>query len=228
MVQYLITIITIIVISFFQIRKYRDTKRKITDYRNIFPKSSNNYFLINNIQEKEILSADNAHLRELLIKAGLKEEDYSHEVYKIDPKTGDGRETTELDTEKAQQKLLNESKKENGIATDAHSDTLDTIIKSINDYLQSNKTVSDFHLMKDIVDRNCDIKDEEISAQIPIPQYLGLIGTMIGITIGVFCLLSSGGISALLSANGLSNADGIEGLLGGVALAMITSIVGLF
>ena len=56
----------------------------------------------------------------------------------------------------------------------------------MNNYLDNNKSaVSDFHLMKDIVDRNCDAKEEEIQTQIPVPLYLGLIGTMSGILIGV-------------------------------------------
>ena len=119
-------------------------------------------------------------------------------------------------------------KKEAGIFVSHHNSTLKIIVDSINDYLKNNKSVSDFHLLKDIVDRNCDIKEDEISTQIPIPLYLGLVGTMAGILIGIMYLWLSGGIKQLLSTSvGNSGADGVEALLGGVALAMISSIIGI-
>lgn len=108
-----------------------------------------------------------------------------------------------------------------------NNETLRTIIDSINDYLKNNQSVSDFHLMKDIVDRNCDAKEEEISTQIPFPLYLGLGGTMAGILVGIFSLLGNGGIGGLFGAGGGFVTEGIEALLGGVALAMISSIAGI-
>lgn len=118
---------------------------------------------------------------------------------------------------------------------------LSTIIDSINKYLINNRSaVSDFHLMKDIVDRNCDSLEEEVHAQIPTPLYYGLAGTMIGILVGVILLISTGGLSDLFTTksigveellNGTSveslGERGIEALLGGVALAMISSILGI-
>ncbi len=102
---------------------------------------------------------------------------------------------------------------------------LDIIVSSINNYLNNNNNaVSDFHLMKDIVDRNCDAREEEINAQIPVPLYLGLAGTMLGILIGVGFLVFAGGLEDLLNSGNGSGAEGIETLLGSVALAMISSI----
>ncbi|HPP10713.1 MAG TPA: hypothetical protein PLK41_06975 [Defluviitoga tunisiensis] len=105
----------------------------------------------------------------------------------------------------------------------------DVIISSINNYLKENKNViSDFHIIKDIVDRNCDAKEEEINVQIPIPLYLGLAGTMLGILFGLGYLVLSGGIADLLSSNSSgSGTEGVEALLGGVGLAMISSVVGI-
>src|SRR5690554_867654 len=61
-----------------------------------------------------------------------------------------------------------------GIISKHKNEVLETIIISINNYLHNNKgAVSDFHLIKDIVDRNCDAKEEEIHTQIPVPLYLG-------------------------------------------------------
>ena len=63
---------------------------------------------------------------------------------------------------------------------------LRNILNSINTYLLRNKNnVSDFHLIKDISERNCEALDEEINSQLPIPLYLGLMGTMMGIIIGL-------------------------------------------
>ena len=116
------------------------------------------------------------------------------------------------------------------LTTEETNYVLSVILDSINNYLKKNKgAVSDFHLIKDIVERNCDAKEEEIDTQIPVPLYLGLVGTMTGILIGVGFLVFSGGLDALLG-NGVGNGTegyGIETLLGGVAVAMIASICGI-
>ncbi|MDR2563232.1 MAG: hypothetical protein LBC98_04750 [Prevotellaceae bacterium] len=80
--------------------------------------------------------------------------------------------------------------------------------------------------MKDIVDRNCDAQEEEINTQIPMPIYFGLMGTMLGIITGIISLIASGGLTKLFT--GAAAADSVEGLLGGVGVAMITSIIGIF
>jgi len=131
------------------------------------------------------------------------------------------------------------------IITQHRNEILDTILSSLNSYLGHNKgAVSDYHLMKDIVERNCDAQEEEIHTQIPVPLYLGLAGTMLGILIGIGFLVFSGGLKDLLnsgngpgsiggglkdllnSGNG-AGSKGIETLLGSVALAMISSITGI-
>lgn len=117
-----------------------------------------------------------------------------------------------------------------GISSEHNNPIWAVIIDSINKYLANNKgAVSDFHLMKDIVDRNCDSKDEEIQAQIPIPLYGGLVGTMSGILIGLGFLVISGDLNTLLSSSEAQNndANGITTLMSCVALAMISSIFGI-
>jgi hypothetical protein len=97
------------------------------------------------------------------------------------------------------------------------------IVDSINAYLEKSKSaVSDFHLMKDIVDRNCDAVEEEIQTQLPIPLYLGLMGTMVGICIGVSTL----GIDALIN-DVKTGTQGVEVLLHDVGWAMGSSICGI-
>jgi hypothetical protein len=113
------------------------------------------------------------------------------------------------------------------VFSDDNNPIFTTIHKSINEYVNANKDgISDFHLMKDIVDRNCDAKEEEIQSQIPVPLYLGLVGTMVGILVGILYLWLSGGLRDLLTG-GETGAEGVEALLGGVAIAMISSILGI-
>lgn len=106
----------------------------------------------------------------------------------------------------------------------------ETILSSINTYLQNNRnSKADFYLIKDIVDRNCDSVEEEISTQVPVPLYYGLAGTMLGIILGVGSLWLSGDLSLLLDATAQSGdgSNGIENLLVGVAMAMVSSLVGV-
>lgn len=66
---------------------------------------------------------------------------------------------------------------------------INKVVDTINSYLLRNKgAVSDFNLIKDIVERNCDAVDEEINQQLPIPIYLGLMGTVLGIILGLWSI----------------------------------------
>lgn len=100
-----------------------------------------------------------------------------------------------------------------------------TIIDNINKYLLKNaSSVADYHLIKDIVDRNCDSKEEEIATWIPFPLYSGLAGTMIGIIVGVISLSSN---IALQGDSNTISVQTIEPLLKGVGWAMTTSFFGV-
>jgi len=116
-----------------------------------------------------------------------------------------------------------------GIESFYHNPVLKTILSSVNNYLSNNKgAVSDFHIIKDVVDRNCDAVEEEINAQIPIPLYYGLMGTMAGILIGIGFLVAGGGLNELLNSDPDGNGvEGVKMLMGGVALAMVSSIMGI-
>jgi hypothetical protein len=100
------------------------------------------------------------------------------------------------------------------------------IVNSINTYLIRNKgAVSDFNLIKDIVDRHIDSEDEEINNKLSIPLYLGLVGTMLGVIFGLFFLPS---INEMIGTGSeASNTEGIDSLLSGVKIAMIASAIGL-
>lgn len=103
-----------------------------------------------------------------------------------------------------------------------NNDTLKEIRDALNMYLQKNKgAASDFYLMKDVVERYCDAKEEEINIQQPIPLYLGLMGTMVGIIVGIGFIAVSGGLSSE------SLMDNITSLMTCVAIAMAASLVGI-
>jgi biopolymer transport protein ExbB/TolQ len=103
------------------------------------------------------------------------------------------------------------------------NEVTDKIVYSLNTYLLRNKGVaSDFHLIKDIVERNCDSVEEDVHQTISLPLYLGLLGTFVGIVVG---LVKISGIDFAGENNGMDLA--ISALLKGVMIAMIASFFGL-
>ena len=111
------------------------------------------------------------------------------------------------------------------------SDTFRNILDTINNYLRKNRGATDFAILKDVTERNSDAVEEQIEATAPIPIYIGLCGTLLGIVIGVAVLGFGGGIDALMnySVDGNENlgASGIRSLLSGVGVAMLTTLVGV-
>ena len=100
--------------------------------------------------------------------------------------------------------------------SDTNNKYLGNIVKTINAYLDKNRgTVVDFHILKDIVERNVETLEEEITTRIPAPLYLGLAATMIGIILGLWGI------------NDVSNPDSMTPLINGVKWAMSASVVGL-
>ena len=90
---------------------------------------------------------------------------------------------------------------------------------AINSYLVNNYGAAvNFSIIKDMLDREVDAKDEEISQSIPIPLYLGLAATMVGIIFGLLAMPHIGG-------NNFS--EGINALINGVKIAMFASLTGL-
>jgi ABC-type transporter Mla subunit MlaD len=224
--HYLIIFVIIAIIVFFQIKRYKDTIRKINIFKNVFASKRESYTYGNLQQiEKSVIDAKDEDLKMMLKIAGADVEDF----YFVE-KGEDGDEYFAFNTSAAKKALIENKSLSKGISSSHRNPIFNEIKDAINSYLSNNKgSVSDFHLMKDIVDRNCDAKEEEINTQIPVPLYLGLMGTMAGILIGIGYLWFSGDLSALLNAgNGNSGAEGVEALLGGVALAMISSILGIF
>lgn len=104
---------------------------------------------------------------------------------------------------------------------------------TINKYIAGNSnSVMEFDIFKDAVDRQCDSIESQIESQNPVPLYLGLAGSMIGIIIGLFCLVFNGTFSGLVSEETAQAAqsagfNGIASLLVAVAVAMGASCFGV-
>lgn len=116
------------------------------------------------------------------------------------------------DIEKVEVKLID-------ISYDS-SPLLQKVVGTINNYLLKNQgAANDFQLIRDVVERNCDSADEEISQLLPVPLYLGLMGTVLGIIIGLFSLGQD-----VMSASFVAS---IGNLLWSIKFAMICSFMGL-
>ena len=228
--HHIITILIIIAVALAQRHFYVKNKKLINLYAAIFPKEDNGYKLkedsteqlIDIIKETSVLN-----LMDMIENAGLSIEDFyvENSEDELDEHNEGKMSFDDVTARAALIAYINEQK---GISSTHNNAILKRIISSINSYLNKNKTVSDFHLLKDIVDRNTDALEDEISTQIPTPQYLGLGGTMLGILVGIMTLWLSGGIGDIISISSDSNGiRGIEGLLGGVGLAMVSSIIGI-
>ena len=190
--HYYIVIAIILVIVFFQLYSYVDTVKKIRRYKGIFPKSVSAYSL------KEL------SIRNENTDTYTSEEDDLPATFEEDHVEDDGITVSQVHISDA-------------------GPTLVEVEHSLNMYLQKNKgAASDFHLMKDVVERYCDAEEEGITTQQPIPLYLGLMGTMVGIIVGVIYIVATKGFS------GDSITESVTQLMTCVAIAMSASFIGVY
>jgi BMFP domain-containing protein YqiC len=105
------------------------------------------------------------------------------------------------------------------LSSDSKNEINRRIKESVNQYLINNHGASiNYSIIKDIVDREVDGKDEQVSNLIPLPLYLGLAATIVGIIFGLFAMPELGGSGSL---------DGIDQLMNGIKIAMFASLSGL-
>lgn len=96
------------------------------------------------------------------------------------------------------------------------------ILTTLNTYLARNKSAAaDFHLVKDVVERNVNAAESHVEQNISLPLYLGLLGTLLGIVCGLFSA------SGQLTETGQTAGASASLLLDGVKFAMIASFTGL-
>lgn len=105
------------------------------------------------------------------------------------------------------------------LVSNSNNEITKNIKESINSYLINNYgAVVNFSIIKDMVDREIDVHDEEVSNLIPTPLYLGLAATMFGIIIGLW---------AMPEINDTEFTNSINSLIDGVKYAMAGSLMGL-
>lgn len=93
------------------------------------------------------------------------------------------------------------------------------IIRELNTYmLKNDQHMINFNIIRDIVDRNYQILDDEINQSLATPLYLGLAATMMGIIFGLWGMFP-------IDTNNIENQ--IAPLLTGVAIAMTSSVLGV-
>lgn len=109
------------------------------------------------------------------------------------------------------------------VAATAPSPQFTQILTDTNDYLQANQgAAADFNTLRDISEREANLLDDEVQAQISTPLYLGLLGTFGGAILGLLAL-----INPLGSAAGAFATADVTHFLGGVLIAMGGSLFGL-
>ena len=112
---------------------------------------------------------------------------------------------------------------ENNTVTGAFKNTLN----DINSYLQNNKNKTfDYHILKEIVNRNAQSLEDEVDTMLSVPLYLGLIATIFGIAFGVIAFAWKDLADLLAGTN--MNPAGIKILLTDVGIAMIASLAGVW
>jgi uncharacterized protein YlxW (UPF0749 family) len=253
MIHNIIIVLIIAVIVCCQIKFFLDTNKKIKQFDDVFPCESDNEWVIQKeegyvqIVSKQWKEIDeiNKQLKDLdkkIEKVQAKVQKYKDKSSRSED--GDSKyEMLLLESEIEENGLLSKRKEKNECLCNLKKDLencklsskespCSNIINSINQYLEKNKdSVTEFNLIRDIIDRNCDVVEEEIQTLIPIPLYCGLIGTMLGILVGVAMLVFNGSLEGLLNGvkgSDLNAAEGINALFGGVALAMGSSFLGIF
>ncbi len=118
-----------------------------------------------------------------------------------------------------------------------HTETFGRIRNALNMYLLRNKGgVADFHLVKDVVERHTDTIEQEIQMTQSTPLYLGLMGTMLGVIVGLVLFVFNINFSTPSVSNDPTAATeslstltgGINELLIGISIGMIASVIGLW
>ena len=107
-------------------------------------------------------------------------------------------------------------------ASGEFKETLD----DINSYLDKNKNKTfDYHILKEIVDRNSQSLEDEVDTMLSTPLYLGLIATIFGIAFGVV-VFAWKNLEGLLAGENM-DPEGIKILLTDVGIAMAASLCGV-
>jgi len=208
-----IEVVIVLIVIFFQLRVFIGTFKQITLYRHSVPELAKIKISKFRIAASRLQALSPETILEQLSKSRniSQESNSSQEIQLWAAPTGNEEMLTIS--------VIEASTKDTAV--------FGNVEHALNRYLIRNHgAATDFNLVKDVVERNIGALEEDINLTLSVPLYLGLMGTMIGIVIGLFNIpdlnlaLNAEGNDALLS-------QGISLLIGGVKVAMIASFVGL-
>lgn len=104
------------------------------------------------------------------------------------------------------------------LKADAASPEFAEVLRDTNDYLRNNKgAAANFDILKDIAARQAQVLDSAAQANVATPLYLGLLGTFLGVILGLIGI----------ARNGVSDDNALTPFLTGVLIAMTGSFFGL-
>lgn len=110
-------------------------------------------------------------------------------------------------------------------ATVADSNShLFALITELNKYTRKNHGTTDFSVIQNKTDRKINVLYDEATSKIAFPTYVGLMGTFIGIFLGL--LFFTIGLSSSPNGAGITD-ETIGNLISGVLVSMSTSFIGL-
>lgn len=98
---------------------------------------------------------------------------------------------------------------------------LNALIGEINIYLEKTKGTSDYEFIRNKVERKLNMLRDRSTTYLAFPTYLGLMGTFVGVFIGIFMFLSG------FDDVGNISDESIKNLLTGILVSMSTSFFGL-
>lgn len=205
-IHYLIVIPIVVIIFVLQILVFIQSLRKIKAFKEIFPSNCSTY----SVKQVTIQSVkqDTIQIEEKTHREADKSIDNPDKIWQKDNTSYDiGNAARAIEVSQID------------VNSDSPTTTMNSIMQALNMYLQKNKgAASDFSLMKDVVERYCGAEEDEISVMQPIPLYMGLMGTMIGIITGIAVIAFNGGVEDLTNVSSMMNC---------VAIAMFASFMGI-
>lgn len=98
---------------------------------------------------------------------------------------------------------------------------LHELIKDINDYIDTSKGSALFSIIQNKTERRITLRYDEASSKMSFPTHRGLMGTFVGVFIGLIFFLC-----ASIGPDGMTD-EAIHSLISGVLVSMSTSFIGL-
>jgi len=99
---------------------------------------------------------------------------------------------------------------------------LNGLISEINTYLEKTKGTSDYEFIRNKVERKLNMRYDQSTVHLAFPTYLGLMGTFLGVFLGILTFILG------FDDTGSISDESIKNLLIGVLVSMSTSLCGLF